>query len=100
VRAATRDDIAQFHRRHYRTANVIVSAAGLIEHDAIVRAWLAGWTRRPPGSAATRCSGQPPRAVPPAQAARRRLVVPRPTEQAHVMVGMAGSTATIPTGRS
>ena len=36
VSAATRDQVAAFHRRHYRTANVVVAAAGLIEHGAIV----------------------------------------------------------------
>ncbi len=36
VSAATRDEIAAFHRRHYRTGNVIVTAAGLIDHSTIV----------------------------------------------------------------
>jgi predicted Zn-dependent peptidase len=91
VRAATRDDIAQFHRRHYRTANVIVSAAGLIEHDAIVEGLVGRLDKAAAGIGRdTLLGGSRPERVPPAQAARRRLVVPRPTEQAHVMVGMAG----------
>jgi predicted Zn-dependent peptidase len=28
VRATTRDQVAEFHRKHYRTANVVVTAAG------------------------------------------------------------------------
>ncbi len=35
-RPTTRATVAAFHRRHYRTANIVVAAAGQIDHDAIV----------------------------------------------------------------
>ena len=36
VRAVSRDQVAAFHREHYRAANIIVTAAGNIEHDLVV----------------------------------------------------------------
>jgi predicted Zn-dependent peptidase len=91
VRAATRDQIALFHRQHYRAANIVVTAAGLIEHAAVVD----GVVSRLEKAAAdigrdVLMGGARPGREPPAGAAQRRLVVKRPTEQAHVMVGMPG----------
>jgi predicted Zn-dependent peptidase len=91
VGAATRDEIAAFHRRHYRTGNVVVTAAGLIDHGAIVDGVVARLDR-----AATQigrdvlAGGSRPQRHPPQGTALPRLVVNRPTEQAHVMVGMPG----------
>ena len=91
VGAATRDQVARFHRQHYRTANIVVTAAGLIEHAGIVDGVVDRL-----GKAATRfgpdalLGGSRPERQPPASGARPRLVVTRPTEQAHVMVGMPG----------
>ena len=91
VRAATRDQIARFHRRHYRAANIVVSAAGLIEHAAIVDG-LVSRLEKAAGEIGrdALAGGSRPGREPPAGAAQRRLVVKRPTEQAHVMVGMPG----------
>ena len=89
VRAATRDDVAAFHRRHYRTGNVVVTAAGRIQHDSIVEAIVK---RLDKASAEVGrdvlLGGRPPDRTPPRVPAQRRLVVNRPTEQAHIMVGM------------
>ncbi len=41
VRSTSRDQVADFHRRHYRTANVVVTAAGKIEHDRIAEGVVA-----------------------------------------------------------
>jgi predicted Zn-dependent peptidase len=91
VQAATRDQIAQFHRHHYRTANIVVTAAGLCEHAAIVDGVVS---RLDKASAEigrdVLLGGNRPERHPPREAAVRRLVVNRPTEQAHVMVGMPG----------
>lgn len=91
VRAATRDEIANFHRQHYRTGNVVVTAAGLVDHD-----WVVEGVARRLEDAASQVgrelligSGPLDRSVPGAPA-RRRLVVTRPTEQAHIMFGMPG----------
>jgi predicted Zn-dependent peptidase len=91
VRAATRDDIAAFHRHHYRTANVVVAAAGRVDHEMVVEgvATLLEKAVSDLGRGTLVGGGPPPREVP-AQPALRRLVVRRPTEQAHVMIGMPG----------
>lgn len=91
VRAATRGDIAAFHREHYRTGDVVVTAAGLVDHDRIVE----GVASRLESAAAQLGSdlllgGGPPARRLPETPPMRRLVVNRPTEQAHVMVGMPG----------
>jgi predicted Zn-dependent peptidase len=91
VQAVGREDIARFHRQHYRTANIVVTAAGLVEHEAVVE----GVSRRLDKAVAAfgrdlLVGGQAPLRERPTAAARRRLVVNRKTEQAHVVVGMPG----------
>lgn len=77
----SRDDIAAFHQAWYRPANLVVAAAGALDHDevvAVVERHLAGAG-----------AGTAP--------VRRRPVVPprpvqaltQPSEQAHVAVGLA-----------
>ena len=91
VKAATRDEIAAFHRQHYRTANIVVTAAGRVEHDRVVDGIVSRLDK-----AATEIGrdvlvggGPPPRNLP-SSPPKDRLVVKRQTEQAHVMVGMPG----------
>ena len=90
VRMTSRQQVAEFHRRHYRTANVIVTAAGRIDHDQITD----GVARRLERAADEvgrdlLLGGAPPERAAPLAKAMERLIVKRPTEQAHVMVGMA-----------
>jgi predicted Zn-dependent peptidase len=81
ISAMTRDQIAEFHREHYRPGNMVFAAAGALEHADIA----AGLTKRlrgvtggtSPGRSAPRLGGGGP------------VVVERPTEQAHLAVGMA-----------
>jgi predicted Zn-dependent peptidase len=89
VRAATREDVAAFHRRHYRTGNVVVTAAGRVEHQGIVDAVMSRLdkARAQVGTEVLLGGGAPPRRAP-AAPPRERLVVNRHTEQAHIMVGM------------
>jgi predicted Zn-dependent peptidase len=91
VQAATRQDIADFHRQHYRAANVVVTAAGRIDHQRIVDGIADRLDKAAAevGREALLGGGAPVRHVPSAPA-QRRLVVNRQTEQAHVMVGMHG----------
>jgi predicted Zn-dependent peptidase len=91
VKAASREDIAQFHREHYKTANVIVTAAGRIEHDFVVEGVASRLERAAEelGESTLFGGGPPPRQAPSLPALRRRVVT-RQTEQAHIMVGMAG----------
>jgi predicted Zn-dependent peptidase len=89
VRAVSRDQVAAFHRQHYRTANVVVTAAGNIEHAFV----LDGVSRRLDKAFAevgrdVLTGGAPPGRQAPTQSALRHLVVNRACEQAHLIVGM------------
>ncbi|MEY2566397.1 MAG: hypothetical protein QOE35_926 [Actinomycetota bacterium] len=77
----SRDDIAAFFARHYRAANMVVAAAGAVDHERLVEC-LAG---------APMDEGEHGRGerTQPTAAAEPRIVLERPTEQAHVAVGMA-----------
>ncbi len=78
VEAMAVDDVARFHAAHYRPANMVVAAAGLLDHDQIVDA-LA---RRLRG----RAGGGAPARVAPSLPALSRVVLARPTEQVHLAV--------------
>jgi predicted Zn-dependent peptidase len=90
VNALTRDRIARFYRRHYDPTRLVVAAAGNIDHATVadrVRAAferagaLSGGDAEPVGSRTGR------RAI---RTAGRVEVQERPTEQAHVVLGMPG----------
>jgi predicted Zn-dependent peptidase len=89
VQAATRDDISNFHRHHYRTGNIVVTAAGRIDHQSIVDGVVSRLDKAAAevGRSVLLGGGPPSRHVP-GSAPRKRLVVNRQTEQAHIMVGM------------
>ena len=74
------DDIRSFHGRHYRPGNIVVAVAGDLEHDRVVEGVERRFTG-PAGGAA------PPRQAP--EGERLPVVVTaRPTEQAHVVLGV------------
>jgi predicted Zn-dependent peptidase len=72
------EDVAAFHAEHYRPANVVVAAAGDLDHQAVVDGVAARLAGRSGGSA--------PRRRPPEAPAVSRVVLPRVTEQAHLAV--------------
>jgi predicted Zn-dependent peptidase len=76
-----RVDIAAFHDRHYHPSNVVVAAAGNLDHDQVVdlvAQALEGLNgSRPPRDV---YSGEPP--------PRPVAVLERPAEQAHLVLGM------------
>jgi len=91
ITALTRAQIRRFQQRHYRPANMVVAAAGNVDHTALVRQvrkafgrndWLAG--------------DEAP--VPPRRSDRVRRVTPgtitaiRPFEQVNVVLGVEGIT--------
>ncbi|GAA2065929.1 M16 family metallopeptidase [Leifsonia soli] len=95
IRAASRDGVWEHYRANYRPQDLVVTAAGAVDHDLLVagveRALAAaGWD---PELAATPVGRRP--AVP---ADIRRgspiVTVERPIEQANVFVGMPGILAT------
>ncbi len=78
--AMTRDEIAGFHHHHYRTGNLVVAAAGNVDHDRIVDGIAARFT----GEIGDR-EPRPAAEIRPAGAVK---VLHRPTEQAHLVLGM------------
>jgi predicted Zn-dependent peptidase len=81
VTAMTVEDVANFHATHYRPANVVVAAAGLVDHDRVVE----GIASRLAG----RTGGGPESRHAPSFPALPRAVVSRPTEQTHLAVATA-----------
>jgi predicted Zn-dependent peptidase len=79
IEAMDSDDIAGFHARRYRPANLVVAAAGRLEHGQVVEA-LDGFL-------ADGGAGHKPRRAAPASPPVELTVVTRPTEQAHVALG-------------
>jgi predicted Zn-dependent peptidase len=71
--------VRRFFGEHYRPANMVVAAAGALDHDRVA----AGIEDRFAGEA----GGSPPQRVPPDGSGEGSVVVPRATEQAHLVVG-------------
>jgi len=80
VDAMTRDQIVGFHSRHYGPANLVVAAAGDIDHDAVVSAVV----ERFDGTAAA--GHRRPRSAP-TEPAVPMAALRRGTEQAHLTLG-------------
>jgi len=78
-------DLAAFHATRYRPEQVVIAAAGSVDHDALVELARAADPGRPTG-AGPLLAGQDP---PPEQAGRLRFVT-KPTEQVHVCLGGPG----------
>lgn len=74
--------LRSFYDANYRAANLVVSAAGSVDHDALASRIDAAWNVQ--GVATIK------RDPPPNAAAARLVVVTRDTEQAHVIVGGTG----------
>jgi predicted Zn-dependent peptidase len=94
IGAVGRDDIAAHYREHYTAPGLVVTAAGGVDHDALVagvRGHLAdsGWPLYEDADPRPRRE----RWVEPVPGDGGLLVVRRPTEQANVVVGTLGLTA-------
>ncbi len=95
IRAATRDRVRRFYRKHYLPGNLVVVAAGNLHHDQIVEQLSASMETGPvrsegPSAWRLRTAGAPP--IP----SGRVLVKRRDTEQAHICVGTSGLSRTDP----
>ncbi|MGZ8599777.1 MAG: M16 family metallopeptidase [Actinomycetota bacterium] len=94
IRAATRDQVRRFYRRHYVPGNVVVVAAGNLHHEQLVELlgsnMDAGPASEGPPAWNVRSAGPPP--APSGRSRVRR----RDTEQAHICVGTSGLSRTDP----
>jgi predicted Zn-dependent peptidase len=88
IESMRRTAIAGYYHRRYRPESLVITAAGNLDHAALVRlvrkafADVAVDADRPP--AAPRLGGRPPAFTP------GNVVVRRPTEQANLVLGMPG----------
>jgi predicted Zn-dependent peptidase len=89
IQAATREQVRRFWTKHYVPGNLVVVAAGNVQHDdllGLLRSFMdtgrvrsegpAAWNLREPGS--------------PPEPSGRSLVRKRKTEQAHICIGTNG----------
>ena len=84
VAGARADALARFHAGRYVPRNVVVAAAGSVDHDALVELVRRGGVERA-GAAAPAAPPPPPPGRPP-----RLCFVPKDTEQYHVCLGAPG----------
>jgi predicted Zn-dependent peptidase len=84
VAGARADALARFHAGRYVPRNVVVAAAGSVDHDALVELVRRGGVERA-GAAAPAAPAPPPPGEPP-----RLCFVPKDTEQYHVCLGAPG----------
>jgi predicted Zn-dependent peptidase len=82
VSGLDRQRIAAFHGHHYRPGNIVLAAAGDLDHDQVA----AGIERRFSGPS----GGGAPLRKAPSGSPQPVSVVNRPTEQAHLVVGVTG----------
>ena len=95
IRAASRDGVLAHYRANYRANDLVVTAAGNIDHDHLVK-WLgrhltsAGWDMTAAAAPVPRRTTAPAAVV----RGQQLVVVERPTEQANLMIGWPGITST------
>lgn len=95
IRAATRDAVWNHYRANYRPQDLVVTAAGAVDHDLLVdgvqRALdAAGWDQALEAAPVER-RGARPAAIDRGAAV---VTVQRPTEQANLLIGVPGIVAT------
>jgi len=79
VRDVTVGEIRSFFEEHYRPSNMVVAAAGDVEHDEVAEAIQRRFTGE---------GGGPPRREAPASGPRPLVVESRDSEQAHLVLGV------------
>ncbi|WP_066582062.1 M16 family metallopeptidase [Cellulomonas timonensis] len=98
IRAVPRTAVWEHYQEHYRSSTLVVTAAGGVDHDALcaqVAKALAdgGWDLTAPRPVGRRDVDSPTDGVP---AVGAETTVHRATEQANVIIGGTGLTATDP----
>ena len=91
ITSLSRDQIARFHKRHHRPANMVVAAAGNLDHTAVVRLVRKAFGRndflaRDEAPAVPRPTSRARRVHPGARS------VARPFEQVNLVLGVNGLT--------
>jgi predicted Zn-dependent peptidase len=84
IEGMSREQVHRYYRRNYTPRSLVVAVAGNVEHDQVVGRVERAFADWEPPQRATRPRKEP------RTAAGRVAVVPRPTEQAHVVLGTSG----------
>jgi predicted Zn-dependent peptidase len=89
IRAATREQVRRYYRRHYVPGNIVVVAAGNLHHEQLLDLLSAGMETgrvrsEGPANWNLRRAGRAP------EPSGRLVVKRRDTEQAHICVGTSG----------
>ena len=85
IEAMDREEVDAYWRLHYKPGNLVIAAAGSLEHEAVVEGVQKAFKNAPAGPQ------RPPRSGDEAPPFHGRVnVVKRPTEQAHIVYGGAG----------
>jgi predicted Zn-dependent peptidase len=82
VQALSREQIQAFFHHHYRAGNLVVAAAGRLNHDLLAEEVQSRFAERAGGATPTR--------TPPGRAPQEQTVDRRPTEQVHLVLGVRG----------
>ncbi|MFD7734480.1 M16 family metallopeptidase [Kitasatospora phosalacinea] len=88
VTALTRDQIAGFYQRRYKPENLVVAAAGNLDHAKVVK--LVEQAFAPVLAKSKGHPAEVRRGVKAVRTAGRAAVLNRPTEQAHLVLGVPG----------
>lgn len=86
VNSFKRDDLFAFQKRHYAASSIVVSAAGCVDHDHLVKIVSAAFSDLP------HQHGRDQRQLPswPKRPLSNRQIMTRELEQAHLVVGLPG----------
>lgn len=93
IMSITREAVMEHYHQHYRPSELIITAAGSLEHDAVCRMVLealteAGWELDPLATPEPRRSAEPAQVT----SAPGLEIIKRPVEQANIIVGCSGIT--------
>jgi predicted Zn-dependent peptidase len=88
IEALTRDQIRRFYKKHYRPANMVVSAAGNLDHATVVRMVRKSFGRA--GFLTGSESPVPPRTGRPVRVRSGAASDAKPFEQVNLVLGMPG----------
>lgn len=95
LRAMPRSTLWRHYRKNYRPCDVVIAAAGAVDHNRLVKevrratgGWLGDPAAGPTPNRAARTRVHRQRSVPGTQ------VIPRTTEQAHIVLGVPGVART------
>ncbi|RKE21458.1 pitrilysin family protein [Streptomyces sp. TLI_171] len=88
VGALTREQIAGFYQRRYKPENLVVAAAGNLDHAKVVK--LVEQAFAPVLAKSTGHPAEARRGVKAVRTSGRAAVLNRPTEQAHLVLGVPG----------